>query len=439
MMKGYAFCPNCFQTGTYNGYICKACGYIQEQKDKYALPPGTRLKERYLLGRVLGVGGFGITYLAFDPASGRLCALKEYFPRAWAVRDNATNSLMPTTEGQQEVYRHGRDVFINEAKILQGLYANPHVVNVLDFFYDNKTAYMVMEYIQGQTINVYMKKKKHTVSIRMANQMLREIGEALEQIHQNMLLHRDISPDNIMITPNGQFKLIDFGATRTYALSNPLSMSIFVKPGFAPIEQYSRTGHQGPWTDIYALCATYYYMVTGEKPPSAPDRQNGIRLTPLAYKNSNVSASLSRAVERGMRKNYRERQKTVSQFLEETGINNTNTETVTQNGQAFLCLQNQQNAVVGKWPFSGMQLTIGRKDSGVPCDIYLNDSQISSRHCMVTYNPANRQFSVTNYSGNHTYVRDRILEKGQTAYLKPGDWFYMQTKLERFIFFVEVQ
>ena len=377
--------------------------------------------------------------MASEIASGRLCALKEYFPRAWAVRDNATNSLMPTTEGQQEVYRHGRDVFINEAKILQGLYANPHVVNVLDFFYDNETAYMVMEYIQGQTINDYMKKKKHTVSIRMANQMLREIGEALEQIHQNMLLHRDISPDNIMITPNGQFKLIDFGATRTYALSNPLSMSIFVKPGFAPIEQYSRTGHQGPWTDIYALCATYYYMVTGEKPPSAPDRQNGIRLTPLAYKNSNVSASLSRAVERGMRKNYRERQKTVSQFLEETGINNTNTETVTQNGQAFLCLQNQQNAVVGKWPFSGMQLTIGRKDSGVPCDIYLNDSQISSRHCMVTYNPANRQFSVTNYSGNHTYVRDRILEKGQTAYLKPGDWFYMQTKLERFIFFVEVQ
>lgn len=327
-------------------------GYIQEQKDKYALSPGTRLKERYLLGRVLGVGGFGVTYLAFDPASGRMCALKEYFPRAWAVRDNATNSLMPTTEGQQEVYRHGRDVFINEAKILQGLYANPHVVNVLDFFYDNETAYMVMEYIQGQTINDYMKKKKHTVSIRMANQMLREIGEALEQIHQNMLLHRDISPDNIMITPNGQFKLIDFGATRTYALSNPLSMSIFVKPGFAPIEQYSRTGHQGPWTDIYALCATYYYMVTGEKPPSAPDRQNGIRLTPLAYKNSNVSASLSRAVERGMRKNYRERQQTVSQFLEETGINNTNTETVTQNGQAFLCLQNQQNAVVGKWPFS---------------------------------------------------------------------------------------
>ena len=150
MMKGYAFCPNCFQTGTYNGYICKACGYIQEQKDKYALPPGTRLKERYLLGRVLGVGGFGITYLAFDPASGRMCALKEYFPRAWAVRDNATNSLMPTTEGQQEVYRHGRDVFINEAKILQGLYANPHVVNVLDFFYDNKTAYMVMEYIRDK-------------------------------------------------------------------------------------------------------------------------------------------------------------------------------------------------------------------------------------------------------------------------------------------------
>lgn len=402
------------------------------------LPPGTRLKERYQLGKVLGVGGFGITYLAFDLTTGNSCAVKEYFPRAWAVRDSVTNCLMPTGEGQQEVYRHGRDVFLNEAKILQGLYTNPHVVNVWDFFYGNETAYMVMEYIQGETIHNYMKNRKHTASIRMANQMLREIGQALEQIHQNMLLHRDISPDNIMITSNGQFKLIDFGATRTYALSNPLSMSIFVKPGFAPIEQYSRTGHQGPWTDIYALCATYYYMVTGEKPPSAPDRQNGVRLTPLAYKTSNVSATLSRAIERGMRKNYQERPQTVSQFLEETGIYNTSTETVTQNGQAYLCLQNQQGAVVRKWPFLTPQMTIGRKDSGTLCDIYLNNSQISSLHCMIEFNPIHRQFRITNYSGNHTYVRNQILEKGQTASLNPGEWFYMQTNLERFIFFVEV-
>lgn len=181
--------------------------------------------------------------------------LKRILPESMGGKGQCNKQSYADHRGQQEVYRaRNSDVFINEAKILQGLYANPHVVNVLDFFYDNETAYMVMEYIQGQTINDYMKKKKHTVSIRMANQMLREIGEALEQIHQNMLLHRDISPDNIMITPNGQFKLIDFGATRTYALSNPLSMSIFVKPGFAPIEQYSRTGHQGHGP-IFTHCA----------------------------------------------------------------------------------------------------------------------------------------------------------------------------------------
>lgn len=439
-MKGYTFCPNCFRMGTYNGQICKCCGYVGEPTPKNVLLPGTQLKKRYFIGRVLGIGGFGVTYLAFDPMAGGLCAVKEYFPRAWAVRDNESCCLIPNGEVQTEVYQHGRDVFINEAKILQGLYANPHVVNVYDFFYDNQTAYMVMEYIQGETVNKYMKKKNHTVTIHMANQMLREIGEALEQIHQNMLLHRDISPDNIMITPGGQFKLIDFGATRTYALSSPMSMSIFVKPGFAPIEQYSRTGHQGPWTDVYALCATYYYMVTGKKPPSAPDRQNGERLTPVAYLNSNVPAALSRAIARGMRKNYKERPSTVSEFLEESGINNSvSTQTVTQNGQAYLCMQNQRGAIVGKWPFTGTQLTIGRQDSGMVCDVYLNNNQISSLHCMVEYNRKSKKFRLTNYSKNHTYVRNQILQKGQTAYLASGDWFYMQTKIERFIFFVEVQ
>lgn len=441
-MEGYTFCPNCFRMGTYNGYTCGECGYVHQKTPKHALLPGIQLKNRYLLGRVLGIGGFGITYLAFDPVASGLCAVKEYFPRAWAVRDSETNQLIPNSEIPGEVYQHGRDVFINEAKILQGLYANLHVVNVYDFFYANQTAYMVMEYIQGETVNSYMKKQEHTMTIKMANQMLREVGEALEQIHKNMLLHRDISPDNIMLTTNGHFKLIDFGATRTYALSSPMSMSIFVKPGFAPIEQYSRTGHQGPWTDVYALCATYYYMVTGKKPPSAPDRQNGERLIPIAYLNSKVPASLGRAIERGMRKSYKERPSTVGEFIDETGINtvgNTRTETVTQNGQAYLNLQNQQGAIVGKWPFTGTKLTIGRKDSNASCDIYLNNSQISSLHCIVEYSRNLKRFSVTNYSKNHTYVRNQILGKGQTAYLNSGDWFYMQTKLERFIFFVEVQ
>lgn len=438
-MKTHSFCPNCFQVGTFDGQLCNSCGYVHQQRDKYALAPGTRLNQRYLLGRVLGIGGFGITYLACDQANNKLCAVKEYFPRAWAIRDSMTNQLIPNSEGRNAVYEHGCQVFINEAKILQGLYYNPNVVNVQNFFYANSTAYIVMEYIQGETVSKYMKKLGHTVPLWMATKMLRQVGESLSQIHQNMLLHRDISPDNIMITPDGEFKLIDFGATRTYALSNPLSMSVLVKPGFAPIEQYSRNGRQGPWTDIYALAATYYFVVTGKKPPSAPDRQTGAKLVPLHNLNQNVSWTMSNAIQHGLRRNYAERPQTMADFLRETGIyDSANTNEAAQGEKPCLKLQLKQGITVGKWYFPDHPMVIGRKDGNEVCDIYLNNSQISSKHCMVMYDKAGERFFVTNFSKNHTFVKSAILEQGQSAFLKPGEWFYMQTTQERFIFYVEV-
>ena len=160
-MKGYTFCPNCFQMGTYNGQICKGCGYVGEPTPKNVLLPGTQLKNRYFIGRVLGIGGFGVTYLAFDPMAGGMCAVKEYFPRAWAVRDNQSNCLLPNGEVQTEVYQHGRDVFINEAKILQGLYANPHVVNVYDFFYDKNGLYGDGIYSGRNGQQIYEKKEPY--------------------------------------------------------------------------------------------------------------------------------------------------------------------------------------------------------------------------------------------------------------------------------------
>ena len=431
-----SFCPNCFRRNVYDGSSCRICGYQYEPQDKQALAIGNVLEKRYLLGRVLGIGGFGITYLAYDMKNHGVCAVKEYYPRAWASRTPGNSWLQPNSIGRDKIYEHGREVFANEARILKGLEYNPYVVNVVDFFSENGTAYMVMEYIRGETISQYMRRKGRGVTAGLADKMLREVGEALKKVHGDMLLHRDISPDNIMMLPNKEFKLIDFGATRTYALNNPLSMSVYVKPGFAPFEQYSRNGHQGPWSDIYSLAATYYFMVSGKKPPAAPDRQMGTRLKTLAEMNIDVSQEVSDVIDWAMQKNYGDRPQSVDEFLRAwpVGSNCSDAER-----KPYLKMEYFRKKEYGKWQFNQEKMIIGRYGGGQPCDVYIQDKQISSLHCVVYYNLPKDEFLVVNYSKNRTYIRSGALEKGQWAKLKTGDWFYMQTDQDRYIFYVEVK
>ena len=256
-MKTNLFCPNCFQSDCFNGRLCYQCGYEQKAAvDSRAMRAGVLLKNRYFLGRVLGIGGFGITYLAFDSRLRQRCAVKEYFPVEWAVRMAGTNQIEPNSQLKDELYYHGKDVFVKEANILLEFQRESHIVNVRDFFEQNGTAYLVMEYVQGVTLSRYMREQNKPLSIALANQMVQEIGDSLHRVHKKNLLHRDISPDNIMYDNKGEMKLIDFGATREFALNSPQSISVMVKPGFAPIEQYSRSGRQGPHTDVYGLAAT---------------------------------------------------------------------------------------------------------------------------------------------------------------------------------------
>lgn len=446
------FCPNCFQSG-YGGVHCYLCGYKNNQMtEQRALAPGIWLKNRYMTGRVLGIGGFGITYLAFDSQTRQRWAIKEYFPAEWASRLPGSNQVAANSQSKDEYYLHGKEVFANEAKTLLEFKTNPAVVNVIDYFQENGTSYLVMEFLDGATLAQYMKERKVPLPIYLANRMVKEIGDALALIHGSSMLHRDVSPDNIMLTNSGELKLIDFGATREYALNAPKNMSVLVKPGFAPLEQYSSSGVQGPWTDVYALAATYYYLVSGKKPPTAPERLTGAALTPLHTLNSQVSGKMERAIEHALQIEWKKRPENTKQFIREMGLNQYKV-AKEQNSDSLrtvredewkqyrqvqkkpqLLLQNGSN--VSRYMFSSDRLRIGR---GPGSDIQIVNSQISSNHCEVIYDSSGYSFKVINYSANRTYSSKGTLGKNNFVYLGPGEWFYLQTSSDRYIFYVEVQ
>ena len=385
-MKTNLFCPNCFQSDCFNGRLCYQCGYEQKAAvDSRAMRAGVLLKNRYFLGRVLGIGGFGITYLAFDSRLRQRCAVKEYFPVEWAVRMSGTNQIEPNSQLKDELYYHGKDVFVKEANILLEFQRESHIVNVRDFFEQNGTAYLVMEYVQGVTLSRYMREQNKPLSIALANQMVQEIGDSLHRVHKKNLLHRDISPDNIMYDNKGEMKLIDFGATREFALNSPQSISVMVKPGFAPIEQYSRSGRQGPHTDVYGLAATYYYVVSGKKLPTAPDREAGVEIKPLKELMPHIPSHINAAINHALQK---------------------------------------------KWQT--------RTRNRAKCQYVITNPQISGEHCEVTYDTENNQFYVKNYSRNYTYTKFGALLMGQSVTLKAGEWFYLQTQSQRYLFFLEV-
>lgn len=446
------FCPNCFQS-EYTGVRCNLCGYEDKQTtDQRVLAPGIWLKNRYLTGRVLGAGGFGITYLVFDSQTRQRYAVKEYFPVEWAVRMPGTNQIASNSQSKDEYYLHGRKVFADEAKTLLELKGNPVVVNAMDYFQENGTSYLVMEFLDGATLQEYMKERNAPFPIWLADRTVREIGEALASIHKNMFLHRDISPDNIMLTNRNELKLIDFGATRTYALNSPKNMSVLVKPGFAPLEQYSSSGVQGPWTDVYAMAATYYYLVSGRKPPTAPERLTGTPLPSLRALNPEISQTVERAVIHALQTEWKKRPGDMRQFIQEMGLCKTkemkkqsisSLRTIHEDElykyrkvQRVPQLLLQIGSHVTRYYFQYSCLRIGR---GTDSDIQISNPQISSNHCEVRYDSESGSFKVTNFSANRTYSSKGILGKNNFVYLGAGEWFYLQTSSDRYIFYVEVQ
>lgn len=279
------------------------------------LAEGHRLNGRYRVCRSLGQGGFGITYLAADELLGQNIVIKEYFPAVLAGRATDGSVRIEQEEGR-EAFEEGRSRFLREARILTSLLDVPGVVKAWNYFQENQTAYLVMEYVQGISLRSWLEQHGE-VSFEEALRMLKPVVLALAGIHKKGLLHRDITPDNLMVGENGTVKLLDFGSARSYLREkdSEMTQTVLLKSGYAPPEQYDGKSVQGPWTDLYALCATMYEMITGCMPEDAIQRQIRDELeAPSAYGAKITPEQEEHLLKRGLALDERERYASVTEF-----------------------------------------------------------------------------------------------------------------------------
>ena len=253
--------------------ICPYCGYETgtPPKEAYHMSPGTSLAGRYLIGQVLGFGGFGVTYIGWDQVLLRKVAVKEYLPGEFSTRIPGQTQITTYGGERSEQFSSGLGKFLEEAKVLAKLEAANGVVRIYDSFQENNTAYIIMEYLEGRTLKAYLEQNKK-LSVEEAKDILHPVITALKEVHAMGIIHRDIAPDNIFLTNDGKVKLLDFGASRFATTSHSKSLSVIIKQGYAPVEQYRSRGDQGTWTDVYSLAATFYNMVTGVTPEDAMER-----------------------------------------------------------------------------------------------------------------------------------------------------------------------
>lgn len=266
------YCLNCFAVIEASLVRCSQCQFPQpEQYDPRFLKPQLRLYHQYYIGRVLGCGGFGVTYLAYDRNLGTRVAIKEYFPTQCASRGPDGVTVIPTTGAKGELFQAGKEKFMAEARLLASLRSR-NIITIRHFFEAYNTAYFVMEYLEGQTLEDFLQKQGGKLPAAQVRQLLFPLLDALNEVHELNCYHRDIKPENIYITRKDQPILLDFGSARQQ-ISRKSDNMVFLTPGYAPLEQYIPDGIQGPWTDIYALAATYYRALTGIIPPTPQQRR----------------------------------------------------------------------------------------------------------------------------------------------------------------------
>lgn len=267
-------CYSCMRQVDKPDYYCPKCGKLMthEVPGEHLLP-GSVLDNRYMVGYAIGQGGFGITYIGFDKVLEARVAIKEYFPTGYVTRLNSdyTVSTGVSRGDNESIFQKGKENFLIEARNLAKFIGQPGIVEVKDFFESHNTAYIIMEYLDGITLKEYLK-KNNRMTVQQTLELLKPAMEGLGAVHMQGIVHRDISPDNIMLLPNNKVKLLDFGAARDISRADNHSLSIMLKPGFAPEEQYRSRGEQGPWTDVYAMSATIYKCITGKVPDEASQR-----------------------------------------------------------------------------------------------------------------------------------------------------------------------
>lgn len=391
------------------------------RNDSIELPAGTILQKRYKILKVLGAGGFGITYEAEDLINQISCAIKEFAPMDIAVRAENQLNLKPVSIDKQEIYEHGKKRFVEEAEILKRLQNIPAVVSITDYFDANGTSYFVMEYLDGVTLKVLVRKMGGKIPLQQALPVLYETALALQKVHESSnIFHRDISPENIIITRQGNAKLIDFGNAKYIMQNGKQVFSVVLKPGFAPYEQYSTKGKQGSYTDVYSLAGTFYYVLSGHMIPYAPERVAGtgyVRLKDMAI---GIPDYISDAFDRAMAIKYRERTQTMRDFLEdlqllkkEADISQISTISASKENtvrQPYLDVIHQTGKTQRYILPANEAVMVGR--SPFQASIVLDgDAYISKRQFEVFFDSIDNAFYIQDHSSNGTFMNGTRLEK----------------------------
>lgn len=307
-------CYNCFLHYESKENYCPHCGYIKTSgNEEFELKEGYLLNNRYIIGILLGFGGFGITYKAWDSQLETYVAIKEYYPSGLVNRTPNSPEIILASEKRQREFYMGKERFLNEARNMAKFSNHTNIVNVFAYFEENNTAYIVMEFLSGISLGQYLSYYQGELSIEESLNIIKSLLKAVNTVHKSKIIHRDISPDNIYMCNDGSVKLIDFGAAR-FTDESVAKLTIVLKPGFAPPEQYDKVNQQGPWTDIYAIGAVLYLLISGIKPIESTNRLIEDSLVPLNKLNSNVNENLNNSIMRALALDQNLRFKSIAEF-----------------------------------------------------------------------------------------------------------------------------
>ena len=310
-------CYNCFQERETQEGPCPYCGFdLAENEKKFpvALRAGTVLNGRYIIGRVLGQGGFGITYLALDTQLNAKVAIKEFMPGEIATRQGTTVSVMMDTKSEEFAY--GAERFQEEARTLAKFIGNPNIAAVTSYFDENDTSYFVMDYIEGISFKTYIANHGGKISVEETLNVMIPVLRALTAVHAEGFIHRDVTPDNIYITKDGIVKLLDFGSARYSIGDKSKSLDVILKVGYAPKEQYIRRSRQGPFTDVYSCAACFYAAITGFLPPESLERLDEDTLVPISQCGIEIPEYLDKAILKGLAVQPENRFQSAAEFLD---------------------------------------------------------------------------------------------------------------------------
>ena len=310
-------CYNCFQEREVLEGPCPYCGFdLAENEKKFpvALRAGTVLNGRYIIGRVLGQGGFGITYLALDTQLNAKVAIKEFMPNDIATRIGTTVSVAMDTKSEEFAY--GAERFQEEARTLAKFIGNPNIAAVTSYFDENDTSYFVMDYIEGISFKTYIANHGGKISVEETLNVMIPVLRALTAVHAEGFIHRDVTPDNIYITKDGMVKLLDFGSARYSIGDKSKSLDVILKVGYAPKEQYIRRSRQGPFTDVYSCAACFYAAITGFLPPESLERLDEDTLVPISQCGIDIPEYLDKAILKGLAVQPEDRFQSAAEFLD---------------------------------------------------------------------------------------------------------------------------